>query len=98
MCSHDPFFGTNKNRNLRNGSCEQALTVQAGTKLKGKISKNEIESCYTIPIDYELSALSMSDYKSLSNSPEYIIAFLMKHSAAFVKITKARRNLHETPC
>ena len=25
MCSHDPFFGTNKNRNLKNGSCEQAL-------------------------------------------------------------------------
>ena len=30
MCSHDPFFGTNKNRNLKNGSCEQAFrqTVQ----------------------------------------------------------------------
>ena len=26
MCSHDPFFGTNKNRILKNGSCEQALT------------------------------------------------------------------------
>ena len=25
MCSHDPFFGTNKNRILKNGSCEQAL-------------------------------------------------------------------------
>ena len=22
MCSHDPFFGTNKNRNLKNGSYE----------------------------------------------------------------------------
>ena len=25
MCSHDPFFGTNKNRMLKNGSCERAL-------------------------------------------------------------------------
>ena len=25
MCSHDPFFGTNKNRILKNGWCEQAL-------------------------------------------------------------------------
>ena len=32
MCSHDPFFGTNKNRILKNGSCEQALTdVTAAT-------------------------------------------------------------------
>ena len=27
----------------------------------GKISKNENESCYTVPIDFELSTLSMSD-------------------------------------
>ena len=33
----------------------------------------------------------MNDYKSLSISPEYIITFLMKHSAAFVKITKPQR-------
>ena len=26
MCLHDPFFGTNKNRILKNGSCEQAFT------------------------------------------------------------------------
>ena len=25
MCSHDPFFGTNKNRILKNGSCEHSL-------------------------------------------------------------------------
>ena len=25
MCSHHPFFGTNKNRILENGSCERAL-------------------------------------------------------------------------
>ena len=25
MCLHNPFFGTNKNRILQNGSCEQAL-------------------------------------------------------------------------
>ena len=25
MCSHDPFFGTNKHRILKNGSCERAL-------------------------------------------------------------------------
>ena len=33
----------------------------------------------------------MSDYNSLLDSPELIITFLMKHSAPFVKITKARR-------
>ena len=27
MCSHDPFFETNKNRILKNGSCEQTFTV-----------------------------------------------------------------------
>ena len=27
MCSHDPFFGTNKNRILKNGSCERALSL-----------------------------------------------------------------------
>ena len=26
MCSHDPFFGTNKNRILKNGSCEQTFS------------------------------------------------------------------------
>ena len=26
MCSHDPIFGTNKNRILKNGSCEGAFT------------------------------------------------------------------------
>ena len=26
MCSHHPMFGTNKNRILKNGSCERALT------------------------------------------------------------------------
>ena len=26
MCSHDLFFGTNKNRILKNGSCERAFT------------------------------------------------------------------------
>ena len=25
MCSHDPFLGTNKNRILKNGSCERAF-------------------------------------------------------------------------
>ena len=27
MCSHDPFFGANKNRFLKNGSCERSLRV-----------------------------------------------------------------------
>ena len=27
MCSHDPFFGTNKNRILKNGSCERAFRM-----------------------------------------------------------------------
>ena len=33
MCSHDLFFGTNKNRFLKNGSCERAL-IHSGWKLK----------------------------------------------------------------
>ena len=28
VCSHDPFFQPNKNRILKNGSCEQALIIQ----------------------------------------------------------------------
>ena len=35
MCSHDPFFGTNKNRILKNGSYEQVLTSTA-SHLKSK--------------------------------------------------------------
>ena len=27
MCSHDPFFGTNKNRILKNGWCEHAFKL-----------------------------------------------------------------------
>ena len=27
MCSHDPIFGTNKNRTLKNGSCERAFSM-----------------------------------------------------------------------
>ena len=27
LCSHDPIFGTNKNRILKNGSCERAFTL-----------------------------------------------------------------------
>ena len=27
MCSHDPFFGTNKNRILKNGSYERVLSL-----------------------------------------------------------------------
>ena len=34
MCSHDPFFGTNKNRILKNGSCERDLTNSNG-RIKG---------------------------------------------------------------
>ena len=29
MCSQDPFFGTNKNRIRKNGSCERALISRA---------------------------------------------------------------------
>ena len=31
MCSHDPFFGTNKTRILENGSCEQAFRLSTVT-------------------------------------------------------------------
>ena len=36
MCSHDSFFGTNKNRILKNGSCERALTVRSMKKIPDK--------------------------------------------------------------
>ena len=73
-------------------SANNNLSKSAGRhKIKwGKISNNEIESCYTVNIDFELSTLSMSDYHSLLDSPELIITFLMKHSAPFDKITKPR--------
>ena len=73
-------------------STNNNLSNSAGShKIKwGKISKNEIESCYTVPIDFEMSTLSMSDYNSLLDSLELIITFLMKLSAPFVKITKPR--------
>ena len=73
-------------------SANNNLSNNAGKhKIKwGKISKNEIESCYTVPIDFEMSTSSMSDYNSLLDAPELIITFLMKHSAPFVKITKPR--------
>ena len=79
-------------RNNFTFSATNNLSNNAGRhKIKwGKISKNEIESCYTVPIDFERSTLSMSDYNSLLDSPELIITFLMKHSALFVKITKPR--------
>ena len=32
MCSHDPFFGTNKNRILKNGSCERAFIRKHRTR------------------------------------------------------------------
>ena len=71
------------NNNLSNNAGRQKIKW-------GKISKNEIESCYTVPIDFEidfeLSTLSMSDYNSLLDSPELIITFLIKHSASFAKL------------
>ena len=35
MCSHDPFFGNNKNRILKNGSCEQVLKLKKCSVLQG---------------------------------------------------------------
>ena len=34
VCSHDPFFGINKNWNLKNGSCEQALRCKINRVFK----------------------------------------------------------------
>ena len=42
MCSHDPFFGTNKNRNLKNGSCEQAFTE---LKFTGQLQMASLSLC-----------------------------------------------------
>ena len=38
MCSHDPIFGTNKNRILKNGSCEMGLNtnfINIGSSSRG---------------------------------------------------------------
>ena len=43
MCSHDPFIGTNKNRILENGSCEQAFS-QGRRSLSG--SRDKIVVCW----------------------------------------------------
>ena len=40
MCSHDPFFGTNKNQILKNGSCERAFKVLYEFQLLFSTSKN----------------------------------------------------------
>ena len=49
MCSHDPFFGTNKNRILKNGSCEQAFSstmfVQKSFKLSITAISLSIDIC-----------------------------------------------------
>ena len=34
MCSDDLFFGTNKNRILKNGSCEQTLRLEIANLLR----------------------------------------------------------------
>ena len=43
VCSHDPFFGTNKNRTLKNESCERALRLW---KLKKDDSKEQHSAIY----------------------------------------------------
>ena len=46
MCTHDLFFGTNKNRILKNGSCEQTLRFpisQARSTFSTKRSKDSYE-------------------------------------------------------
>ena len=40
-CSHDPFLGANKNRILKNGSCEQAFTLQMKSE-RGNIFSEEV--------------------------------------------------------
>ena len=54
MCSHDPIFGTNKNRILKNGSCERALgkssrnTFFALLNLKRKINiEGQLVYCFS---------------------------------------------------
>ena len=50
MCSHDPFFGTNKNRILKNGSCERAL--------RRAISHSHMTYAETVPSWFLLSGPS----------------------------------------
>ena len=47
MCSHDPFFRTNKNRILKNGSCERdfiLISVNLNFKMK-LFSQNPSHPC-----------------------------------------------------
>ena len=39
MCSHNPFFGTNKNGILKNGSCEQALKLSLSMRSQPNINR-----------------------------------------------------------
>ena len=45
MCSHDPFFGTNKTRILKNGSCERALRSLYVMELSTAHIGNNIPAC-----------------------------------------------------
>ena len=51
MCSHDPIFGTNKSRILKNGSCERILKLPflLGT------SKEDADAAYVKKVE-ELKA------------------------------------------
>ena len=45
MCSHDPFFETNKNRILKNGSCERAFTDPLNPKKLKTVNEFLDEFC-----------------------------------------------------
>ena len=46
MCSHDPFFGTNKNRILKNGSCERPSSlVFTDTRVMTKMFDILLRNC-----------------------------------------------------
>ena len=59
MCSHDPFFGTNKNRILKNGSCEQSFTSILYLSLQNcKTVRIVKASIYDVRYVYEVPAVS----------------------------------------
>ena len=58
MCSDDPFFGTNKNRILKNGSCEQAFSYFAPLQSSLFFGNCSLELVREIPRSFERASPS----------------------------------------
>ena len=60
MCSNDPFFGTNKNRNLKNGSCEQAFNRCIHSVICRKHDADFLQSLPSVDANFSQSLPSVN--------------------------------------